>query len=583
MGAFHRPLDPAERLCSNLLCIATRVNTMHSPNALADVDRTDDAVRQNIAAGTALSEALRTTLGPKGRDKMLVGDGTVVLTNDGASIVGRMEIESPAAKLLAGVARSQGDEVGDGSTSALVLAGELLKEAESLLGEGLHPTTIVSGYRTAAARATETLAALARDADPADPETLADVAAATVTGRWDDERTAFLADLAARAYLAVRDADGPNLRNVTVHGVAGGGTADSELLDGLVVDTDRSSTSLSDVSGTVPRRVDDARVAVVDDQLTVRKPNAVSRYTFEEADDLRRAREAEDDEYRELVATLSAHDVDVVFCQKSVDEGLRARLAREGILVFERTRQDEVHKLERATGASSVMRLAELSDEAVGTADAVVREELGGTEFVTVREASSEQVSLVLRGGTDHVVEETERIVVDAVSLLKTFEERARLVPGGGATEVALARALRSEAASVAGREQFAVEAFADALETIPATLARNAGMDPIDALVELRRRHADDETSVGIDADTGEVADAAACGVFEPLRLKERVLANATDAAAFLLRIDEVIRTTAPAADEGHGDARDHEHDHLGGTGGFESDPHGYPWAIGH
>ncbi|SFG07651.1 Chaperonin GroEL (HSP60 family) [Halopelagius inordinatus] len=555
---------------------------MHGPDSIADITRqTDDAVSRNIAAGVALSEVLRTTLGPKGRDKMLVGDGTVVLTNDGASIVDRIDVESPAANVVAGVARSQGGEVGDGSTSAIVLAGALLKEAESLLEEGFHPTTVVTGYRTASRRARDTLADVASVADPEDRSVLRDVAAATITGRWDEERSTFLADLSARAYLAVRGDDGPRLGNVTVHGVPGAATTDSELLDGLVVDTDRSSTSLSDVPEPAPRRVTDARVAIVDDQLTVREPDATSGYTFEDAEDLRRAQEFETDEYRRYERALTTRGVDVLFCQKSVDERLRARLAREGILVFERTRQDEVRKLERATGASAVMRLEDLSAESVGRADAVVRTELAGTEFVTVREASSSQVSLLLRGGTDHVVDETERIVVDAVSLLATFEDRPRLVPGGGATEIALARDLRSYAPTVAGREQFAVEAFADALERIPFTLAQNAGMDPIDALLELRRRHDGGDGGVGVAADDGTIDDVTARGVSEPLRLKDRVVANATDAAGFLLRIDEIIQTNKSPSSHGSEEGHDHDHSHAGG--GLRSDPHGYPWAIGH
>ncbi|GAB6862339.1 thermosome subunit alpha [Haloplanus litoreus] len=554
---------------------------MNGTDAIANVTRRTEgrtAGELNVAAGTALAEMLRTTLGPNGRDKMLVGDGTVVLTNDGASIVDRMDIESPAAKLVADVARAQSGELGDGSTSAIVLAGALLDEAESLLDDGFHPTTVVEGYHEAARRVHETLDAVALPSDGDDP--LRNVVATAITGRWDDERTAFLADLAVRAYRAARDDGDVHLENVTIHGVAGGETTDSELLDGLVVDIDASSTSLSEVPTPVPRRLRDARVAVVDDQLTIQSPDAVSRYSLESVDDLRRAQEHESAEYRRYAETLDAHDVNVLFCQKSVDDRLRALLAREGIIVFERTRQDEVHKLERATGARAVMRLDALDEEAVGHADEVERVDLGGGSFVVVRDASSTQVSVLLRAGTAHVVDETERIVTDAIALLETFDDRSGLVPGGGATEVALASDLRDYGRGVAGREALAVESFADALETIPVALARNAGLDPIDTLLELRRRHAEGEGRVGIDGDAGDLVDVVDRGVVEPTRLKERVVANATDAAALVLRIDGVIETAGSAGGDGHD--HDHDHDH-GHAGGLQSDPGGYPWAIGH
>ncbi|GAB3318391.1 thermosome subunit 1 [Haloplanus rallus] len=541
-----------------------------------------DAAAATVRAGVVLSEMLRTTLGPTGRDKMLVGDGTVVLTNDGASIVDRMEIESPAARIVADVARAQSGEVGDGATSAIVLAGALLDEASSLLDDGFHPTTVVDGYRTAAARAGTVLDDVAWTPDPDDGSTRRNVVATSITGRWDEARTAFLSDLAVRAFDAVRGSSGRRLSNVTIHGVAGGGTTDSELLDGLVVDTDASSTSLSEVAAPVPQRVDDARVAVVDDELTIQSPDAVSRYSFEDVGDLERAQAFETGEYRRYVEALSAHDVDVLFCQKSVDDRLRTMLAREGVLVFERTRQDEVHKLERATGARPVMRLDALDTASVGRADAVERVTLGDGAFVIVRESTSSQVSVLLRGGTDHVVDETERIVVDAVGLLDEFDARPRLVAGGGAVEVALATDVRRYGRRIGDREAVAVEAFADALETIPVSLARNAGLDPIDSLLELRRRHADDETRIGVDGEAGGIADVSDRGVVEPARLKRRVVANATDAAALLLRIDGIIET-GPSEDGSGGHDHDHDHDGPHAGGEFETDPHGYPWAIGH
>ena len=540
-----------------------------------------DARAQNVAAGTALSDLVRSTLGPNGRDKMLVGNGTVVVTNDGASIVDRVPIDSPAARLVAGVARAQSGELGDGSTAAIVLAGALLAEAESLVEDGVHPTSVIAGYHEAATRVGQVLDEVATT--PVDIEAARrSLVETAITGRWDEARTTFLADLTARAYRAARHGDAVRLENVTVHGVPGAATTASELIDGLVVDTDASSTSLADIPAPAPRRIRDARIAVVDDELTIDSPKSVTRYTVADATELERTRTFERDEYRRFVETLTTHDVDVLFCQKSVDDRLRTELGRAGVLVFERTRQDEVHKLGRATGARPVMRLDELDAAAVGNADDVERVTLGGGAFVIVRSASSSQVSLLLRGGPSHVVDETERIVVDALSLLQTFDARPRLVPGGGACEVTLARDLRRWGRGVGGRESLAVDAFADALETIPRTLARNAGHDPIDALLELRHRHADGETHTGLDVEADQFGDMVARDVVEPVRLKDRVVANATDAATLVLRIDGIVETAGNGSGGG-GHHHDHEHDHSHAGGGFRSDPHGYPWAISH
>ena len=554
----------------------SQVNTI--ANVTDEVDG-DEAVDQNISAGIALADVLQSTLGPNGRDKMLVGDGQVVLTNDGASIVDRIDIESPAAKLVSEVAHSQGGDIGDGATTAIVLSGALLREANELLEDGFHPTTIVNGYAEAAARAKNQLPEFATWENQ-DDETRRRIVETSITGRWDDERTAFLADLAVRGYRAARSTDGPRLENVTIHGIAGSGTADSELLDGLVIDTDRSSTSLSDVPAPLPRRVDDASVAVVDDELTIQTPESAPQLSVEDTDDLQRLQAFETGEYERYVDTLTAHNIDVLFCQKSIDDRLKALLAQAGILAFERTRQDEVHKLERATGASPIMRPEELTTSAVGHAQVVERRALGPSEFTLVRDSASTQVSLLLRGGTDHVVDETERIVVDAIDLLASFDARPGVVPGGGATEVALAADLRTWSRNIGDRTQIVVEAVADALETIPRTLARNAGHDPIDTLLELRYRHDGGETAAGLDVETGEMTDMYSRGIVAPIRLNERLLANATEAVTSILRIDGIIHVDEPVHEDGDG----HDHDHQHGVGGgFQSDPHGYPWAIGH
>lgn len=555
---------------------------MSQATAIANInDETegDEAVGKNISAGVALADVLQTTLGPNGRDKMLVGDGQVVVTNKGASIVDRIDIESPAAKLIAEVARSQGGELGDGSTSAIVLAGALLSEAGELLDEGFHPTTVVNGYAEAAKRVQARLPDLATW-DAHDDETRRSIVKSAITGRWDEERATFLADLAVRGYRAARTDDRPRLQNVTIHGIAGGGTADSELLEGLVIDTDRSSTSLSDIPAPLPRRCEGARVAVINDELTLQTPESAPQLSVEDATDLQRFQEFETEEYERYIDTLTSFGVDVLFCQKSIDSRLRALLARAGILTFERTRQDEIHKLERTTGASPVMRPDELGANAVGSAEVVERRMLGPSEFALVRDTASSQVSLLLRGGTDHIVDETEQIVVDGIDLLTAFDARPGVIPGGGATEVALAADLRTWSRGIGERTQLVVNAVADALETIPLTLARNAGHDPINTLLELRHRHDGGDGEVGIDVETGEVTDMYERGIVTPIRLSERVVTNATEAVTSILRIDGIIHVDESM----HGEADGHDHDHEHGVGGgVKSDPHGYPWAIGH
>ena len=556
----------------------SQVNTI--ANVTDEIDG-DSAVDQNISAGVALADVLQTTLGPNGRDKMLVGDGQVVVTNKGASIVDRIDIESPAAKLTAEIAQAQVGELGDGSTSAIVLAGALLREAEELIEDGFHPTTIVNGYAKAATRAQVQLSELA-SWEGHDDDTYRQIVETAITGRWDADRTRFLADLAVRGYRAAQTNEGPRLENVTIHGIAGGETTDSELLDGLVIDTDRSSTSLSDVPAPLPQRVEDARVAVVDDELTIQTPESTSQLSLEDVDDLKRFQEFETDEYERYVDALTTHDVDVLFCQKSVDDELQLLLARAGILTFERTRQDEVHKLERATGAAPVMRLGELDASAVGHAQVVERRTLGPSEFALVRDSASSQVSMLLRGGTEHVVDETEQIIVDGIDLLTSFDAQPGIVPEGGATEIALASDLRMWGRGVGDRTQIVINAVADAFETIPSTLARNAGHDPIDTILDLRHRHDDGELAAGLDADSGTVTNIYDRGIVAPIRLKERLIANATDAVTSILRIDGIIHVDEPL--HGQGEGHDHDHDHDHGVGGeFKSDPHGYPWAIGH
>ncbi|SEH49786.1 Chaperonin GroEL (HSP60 family) [Halopenitus malekzadehii] len=556
-------------------------------NVSGEIDG-DEALTHNVSAAAALADVVRTTLGPVSRDKMVVSNGEVLVTNDGSHIVDRLDVEAPAARIVADLARAQGVDLGDGATSAIVLAGALLREAEPLLEDGLHPTTIVNGYTAAADRARERAAAVADSRRVDDEEALRDVVATAITGRWDAERTAFLSALTVRGYRSTLtgDRDGTTRsERLTIQRAPGGETTDSALIDGLVVDTGRSSTSQSDVPAALPDRLSDPRIAIVDDEIALEPDGSAARVSIETADQRRRLQEFESEAYDEIIETLRGLEVGVLFTQKSIDDRLRSRLAQAGIVSVERTRQDEIHKLSRATGAEPVMRVDDLTSAALGRADLVERRSLGGSTFVIVRAATSTQTSLLLRGSPEHVVEETERIVADGLRLLEGFGRRPALLPGGGGAEIALARDLREWSPTIHTREQLAAGRFADALETIPAALARNAGADALEIVLELRRRHDAGDRSVGFDATTGTVTDVLDEGIVDPLPLKARIISNATQAACAILRIDGIIRIAGSIGDAGPHDAdglEGHDHDH-GSGGGHQPSTHGYPWAIGH
>lgn len=533
----------------------------------------------NVTAAKALADTVRSTLGPNGMDKMLVDDaGTVVITNDGGSILDRMDIDHPAAVSLVQAARSQADRIGDGTTTTVLLAGELLAAAEELLDDGLHPTTITAGYRLALDTALDEVAARSIEVDPADEDRLRDVAATAVTGKWTEDEARTLVRLAVDAALSVTADGAVERRRITRRTVPGASYAESELVEGLVIDMDVSSTTLASLDVALPRRLEDAGVALVDDQLTVQTAGALSNVTIDSPAQREDLLAYETDRYEAQANGIAAADADVVFCQKSIDDGARSRLAERGIIAVERTRQDELYKLARATGAEPVETVDELTGERVGRAGFVERRSAGGTELTVVGDCpGSRQVSLVLRGGTAHVLEETKRLVETCLDVVTLAIEERTVVPGGGTCEAAVARRLRDSADSVAGREQLAVASFADALEAIPRTLAASAGLDSIDALIDLRSRHHRGDASVGIDVTGGDLADMVAQGVLEPAASKRQALIGATDAACLLLGIDDVVAAVTDTEQ-----AHDHEHDHEHAPDGLEA-TEGMPWAVGH
>ena len=554
---------------------------------LAAVEAAPDAAsvrRASIAAGTAVAETLRTTLGPNGRHKMLVGrQGRAVVTNDGANVLDGLEIADPVARVLVDVAAAQDRTVGDGTTTAVLLTGELLAAAAGLLEEGLHPTTIGSGYGTAARYARERLDEYATAVDRDDDETLRAVARTAVTNDWDDASIDRFADLAVSAARAVEFETTALARK----SYAGAPLRESELIDGVAIDLDSSSTTIERDRDRRPRAdartVTDVRVALVDREIEIREADAVTAPTVTDPDELERLRAAERDERSALVDRLRELGVDVLVCHQSVDERIRETLERAGILVAERTRRDEFDALAAATGARATYSVADLDERALGRAGAVERRTIGASPVLVVADCpGDERASLLLRGGTPQVADETRRIVDDCLAVAASAARDGAVVPGGGATATALARDLSRRARRIGGREQLAVDAFATALESIPRTLAANAGRDPIDVATELRAEHDAGRPSVGVGAD-GEVADMADRGVLEPRAVADRTLATAREAATAILRIDGVIEGERSGAAESGSTGAEDECGRDRADSSVRASTDGYPWAIGH
>lgn len=537
-----------------------------------------DVSESNFRAGEQLAETIRTTLGPKGLDKLLMtSDGKIIVTNDGASILDRLAIEHPAANLIVEVAEQQDTRAGDGTTSAVLLAGELLSEARSLREKGVHPTKITEGYHLAATHAKDSLTDLTVPVDTDDDDQLESIARTVITGKWDSSGTQFLAERAVQAVRAIEGDNRVAFEKITRKTVPGGSFYDSEIIEGLVIDMEESSTDNVSPDERLPASYTDATVALIDEELSTDEPTGIGAVDPDSYDDFERFREHEEEVYQGYVETLTDVGTDVLFCQQSIDDPVRYKLADQGILAIERTRRDELNKLARATGAQPVT-MEQLSPATVGQATSVERRSVGPTEMTIVSGFDKfDQVSLLFRGGTERIAEETKRKLDDCFYVLKLAIEDQALLPGGGATEVALAQKLRATAAQYPGKEQLAIESFADALETVPRTLAKSAGMNPVDALIELRNVHSNGQSTAGLDLDEKTVSEMAELGVLEPLHVKRQAVMSAAEAANMIVRVDDAVSVSSHDED-GH-DHGDHDH----GPGDLVPSTEGYPWAVGH
>jgi thermosome len=497
-----------------------------------------DAQRSNIMAAKAVAGAVRTTLGPKGMDKMLVDTlGDVVITNDGVTILKEMDIEHPAAKMMVEIAKTQDQEVGDGTTTAVVLAGELLKQAEGLLEQEIHPTVIAAGYRAAADRSMEILKGLAVSVSTKDEDLLRKIAITAMTGKGSQAAREELADMAVKAVRAVVDEDGTvDTDNITVEKKVGGGITDSLLVSGVVIDKDRLHPSM-------PKSVTDARIALLNEAVEIEKTEVDAKIQITSPDQLQAFLDQEEKMLKDMVDKIVATGANVLFVQKGIDDLAQHFLAKAGIYTLRRVKKSDMEKLARATGGRVVTSIHEISKEDLGKAGLVEERKVSDEKMTFVKECDNpKSVSIILRGGTEHVVDELDRAMEDALRVVGVALEDNMLVTGGGAPEVELALRLRAYASTVGGREQLAIESFADAMEIIPKTLSENAGIDQIDALVALRSAHEKGMKGAGLDMDTGKAVEMLKLGVVEPLRVKTQAIKSATEVAVMILRIDDVI-----------------------------------------
>jgi len=516
-----------------------------------------DAQARNIAAARAVAETIRTTLGPKGMDKMLVDTiGDITITNDGATILSEMEIEHPAAKMIVEVAKTQEDEVGDGTTTAVILAGEILKKAEALLEMDIHPTMILRGYRMAKKKALEILNEISEDVTIENTEILYKIAMTAMTGKSGEAAKDEMAKLAVDAVKIVAEKEGNKVvidkENIKIEKKKGGSIDETELIKGLVIDKEI-------VHGNMPKKIKNAKIALLDAALEVKETETNAEIRITDPSKLKEFLDQESRMLKEMVEKVVNSGCNMVFFQKGIDDLAQHYLAKKGISAARRVKKSDMEKLARATGAKIVSSVDELTKEDLGYAGLVEEQKLGGEEMIFIRECKDPKaVSILVRGGTEHVVDEAKRAMDDAVLGIISAIETGKVVFGGGAIEFELSKRLKEYAETVGGREQLAINAFAEAVEIIPRTLAESTGKDPIDLLVNLRSEHEKGRKTCGIDVMDGSIQDMKKQGVVEPLKIKTQAIKSATEVAEMILRIDDVITSKSggkmPAMPGGHG-----------------------------
>ena len=505
-------------------------------------DKGKDAQFNNIAAARTISDAVRSSLGPRGMDKMLVDSmGDVVITNDGVTILKEIDVQHPAAKMLVEVAKTQDQEVGDGTTTSVILAGELLKKAVDMVDSNVHPTIITSGYRLANAEAQRILVDISKKVSYDDDKLLKQIAEVSMNSKQVNAMKDFFSDLVVDAVktIAVKGTDKKwhvDLNNIQTVKKTGTSMGDTQLVKGLIIDKEP-------VHSAMPKVIKNAKVALIDAAFEVKKTEIDAKIQITDPSKLNDFLLEEENMLRRMVEKVKSVGANVVFCQKGIDDLAQHFLAKEGIYAARRVKKSDMEKLAASTGGNIINKISELEKDDLGFAGLVEVKKVQDNDMTFVSDLKdAKTVSILIRGGTKHVVDEIERSLIDAWSVVKVAIEDGMMVTGGGSTAVEIAMQLRNYSQSVGGREQIAIDAFASAMEAIPTTLAENAGLDPIDILIEMRKQHKAGKKYAGLNPFTGKVEDMFKLNVIEPYRIGKQAINSATDAAVMILRIDDVI-----------------------------------------
>jgi len=518
--------------------------------------RGKEALHTNIMAAKVVAETVKSCLGPKGMDKMLVDSfGDVTITSDGRTILDEMDIQHPAAKMMVEVAKTQDNEAGDGTTTAVIIAGELLNKAEELIEKNVHPTIIIDGYKKASEKALEILEKMAIPVDLNTQEYMKKAAMTSMASKLVAEHREYLADLAVKSILQVAEKQGDSYKvdvdDVKVEKKAGESIRETKLIQGIVLDKDVAHSGM-------PKRVEKAKIALLDCPLEIEKTEFDAKINIDSPEQMEGFLKQEEGMLREMVDKIVAAGANVVLCEKGLDDMVQHFLARKGILAIRRIKKSDMEKLAKATGGKIVTSLDAISSEDLGYANLVEERKIGDDKMTFVEGCKHPRaVTILIRGGTTRIVDEAERSLHDALCVVRDVVEEPKVVAGGGSPELEVSRMLRKYAETLPGREQLAVKGFAEALEAIPMTLTENAGLDPIDILSELRAGHEKGEKWAGIEVHNGKVEDMAEAGVFEPLAVKKQIIKSATEASTMILKIDDVIaagKTKGPPMPPGGG-----------------------------
>ena len=507
-----------------------------------------EAQKNNIAAAKIIAEIVRTSLGPRGMDKMLVDSlGDVTITNDGATILKEIDVQHPAAKMLVEISKTTDNEVGDGTTSVVVLAGSLLEYAETLINQNVHPTIIVDGYRKAAKKAKQYLEEISDTVTSSDRVMLLKVAKTAMQTKLVRKESGFLADLVVKSVSAVVEKEGADFKvdedDIKVEKKAGGSIRDCSIIQGIILDKEV-------VHGGMPKKIDEAKIALINTALEISKTETDAKINITNPQQIKSFLDEENRMLKNMVDKVIGSGATVVFCQKGIDDMSQHYLAKAGVLAVRRIKESDLTKLAKATGARIVTNLDDLHEKDLGTANLVEERKIEEDRWVFVEGCKHpKSVSLLLRGGSQRVVDEVERSVHDAIMVVRDVMEFPSIVAGGGAPETYVATKLRSWSKSLEGREQLAAEKFAEAMESIPLALAENAGMDPIDTLATLRSKQLKEEKWTGIDVLKGRVSNMKTSDIIDPLSVKYQVISAASEAACMILRIDDVISVSKAAA----------------------------------